>query len=142
MADLSVVHAERVVECPFSIAADHAAEFLRALETGSHLSFGIHTDVGDGDERRHDEIRFAWHAQTRWLPNFAGTLRFSIVSHDETRLHLDGTYEPPFGFAGTLFDAAFGRHIAAATAGDVLSRVSTAMESAERAFREAHPAIP
>jgi len=166
MTESSVVHAERLVDCPFSIAAEHAADALRELEAGTgglivrvplkavglplpgtvrhrvRLTFGIHSFDQDNTRRGHDEIRFTWRAQSRWLPDLAGTLSFTVASHRATRLTLEGAYQPPLGLSGTLFDAVLGWRFAAATAADLVARVSAAMESAERAFRAAHPMVP
>lgn len=148
----SIVRAERIADCPFSIAAEYAANFLKrdtgepnrftahlgVLERRVALTFGVHYDVGDG-ARGHNEIHFAWSARSRWLPNFTGVLRLAIASYRETQIVLAGTYEPPLGPLGWLFDAVLGRRLAAATASDFIERVARALETAERAFRAAHP---
>jgi len=161
---MSHVHAERTVQCPFSIAAEYTSRHLRGFEApaakpirlplGSlglpvpgilqrrvQLSFWVHYDVSDIGRRHQDETHFQWNAGTPLLPDLGATLRFGIVSHRETLLLLDGTYDPPFGIAGAIFDELLGRRLAAATADDLLARVGDALEAEERAFRAAHPPI-
>lgn len=55
------------------------------------------------------------------------------------RLVLEGSYERPFGTLGFIFDVLIGQRLAAATAQDLLTRLSEALERDERAFRDAHP---
>jgi hypothetical protein len=161
----SHVRAERTASCPFSIAANYAATHLSdykaprrepirvplarlglplrgALARRVAFSFGIHTHTIAASRRDDEEIYFTWQAGSRWLPDFRGTLRFRIASYRETPLKLEGTYDPPFGAFGALFDAVIGHHIAMATAEDLLSRVTEALETSERSFRAAHPPVP
>lgn len=157
----SHVHTARTVQCPFSIAAEYATQFLRGFEqpTASrvrvplialgipspgalgrrvHFSFSVRYESIGTFRRENEEIHFHWRAGSRWLPDFGGTLRFGIASYQETLLVLDGTYVPPLGRYGAIFDELIGRHVAAATASDLLSRVGMALEADERAFRAKH----
>lgn len=148
----SIVRAERVADCPFSIAAEYAVNFLKrdageagrftvhlgALRRRVTFSFGVHYDVGDG-ARGMNEIHFTWSARSRWLPDLAGVLRLAIASHRSTEVVLAGTYEPPLGPLGRVFDSVLGRRFAAATANDFVERVAGSLETEERAFRAAHP---
>ena len=148
----SIVRAERVADCPFSIAADYAADFLkRDADEGGRLtvhlgvlrrrvtfSFGVHYDVDNG-ARGQDEFHFAWSARSRWLPDLVGVLQFGIASYKETRVVLAGTYEPPLGPLGWILDTVVGHRLAEATANDFVARVAAALEAEERAFRARHP---
>lgn len=148
----SIVRAERIAECPFSIAAEYAVTFLKrdagqpgrftvhlgVLRWGVTLSFGVLYDVADS-ARGHNEIHFVWSAHSRWLPDLTGVLRLSIATHSETEIVLAGTYQPPFGLLGSVFDAAVGHELARATANDFVERVARSLEAEERAFRLAHP---
>lgn len=148
----SIVRAEGIAECPFSVAAEYTVSFLKrdADEPGrfvAHLgplrwpvtsSFGVHYGIDDG-VHGHDEIRFAWRARTRWLPDLTGTLRLAIATYRTTEIALAATYEPPLGLPGRLFDAAIGRRLAAATAHDFVERIVAALEAEERVFRAHHP---
>ena len=153
----SRVIAERVVRCPFSVAHDYAEDFFRqaaarGAEVGVRLRDVVPTVGGrlrqpvrvtsarrpDEAEtgRAHDELDICWTAGTRFFPDFRGTLRLRIASVDETRLTLEGTYRPPFGMAGRIFDIVLGRRIARATMCDLLDRLADAMERREAAFRD------
>ena len=148
----SIVRAERIADCPFSIAAEYAADFLKQdagrpggftahlgfLRRLVKLSFGVHYDVDDGARGRND-LHFAWSARSRWLPNLTGVLEFGVASYKETLVVLAGTYEPPLGLLGRIFDALLGHRLAAATANDFVERVARSLESQERAFRTKHP---
>jgi len=156
MAVLSKVVVERVVRCPFSVAHDYAEEFFRGCDArgaevrvplrdlvpslGGRLRrpvrmvFQRRPDEAESG-RAHDTLEVSWTAGTRWLPDFHGALRLRIASVDETRLTLEGEYRPPFGAAGTGFDALFGRRIARATLRDLLDRLAVAMEQREIVFR-------
>ena len=148
----SIVRAERVADCPFSIAAEYVANFLKrdtgeagrfivhlgVLRRRVSISFGVHYDVGDY-AHGHNEIHFTWRARSRWLPDLTGVVHLGIASYNETQIVLAGTYEPPLGLLGGLFDAAIGGRFAAATAHDFIERVARSIEAEERAFRAAHP---
>ena len=157
----SHVRAERRVACPFSIVPEYTARFLRQfandplegvvevplsslcpglpgmLKHRVRLRFAIQSDTSD-TIRSHEAIRISWWSESRWLPNFSGVLRFRIAPHGETLLLFEGSYSPPFGLAGLIFDRLFGRHVASATARDLLERIGAALVSEERAFRAAH----
>ncbi len=63
------------------------------------------------------------------LPTFEGTLvAQSDGDPNVTYLDLDGSYTPPFGAAGQLFDAAIGKRIAQATAREFLKDLKAAIE--------------
>jgi hypothetical protein len=148
----SIVRSERIADCPFSVAVEYADNFFKrdADELGRftvHLgvlrravtfSFGVHYDVGDG-ARGQNELHFTWSARSRLLPNLSGILQFAIASYKETRIVLAGTYEPPLGPLGSIFDAVIGHRLAAATANDFVARIAGALEAQERAFRARHP---
>jgi hypothetical protein len=142
------VHAEILANCPFSVSAEYASEYLKEAEGGGNgavlhagplghrvtVCFGLRTDVTESG-RSHDEILLRWSAGSAWLPDFVGTLRIRI-ENASTRLVLDGSYAPPGGPLGRLFDAIAGRRIARATAEDVLRRVARALEERELLWRK------
>ena len=155
MAVVSRIEVERVVRCPFSVAHDYAADFLRDAEREVDvrfplrdlagilrgtmrkpvkLVFALHPDETD-DGRVHDAMLVEWRAGTRLLPDFHGTLRLRIASVETTLLTLEGAYRPPFGPAGRIFDAAAGRRIALATMRDLLDRIGDALERREAEYR-------
>jgi hypothetical protein len=158
VSSLSRVVAERVVRCPFSVAHEYAEDFFREaaaqgaevrvplrdlvptlggrLRQPVQVTFGRRPDEAETG-RAHDEMEIDWTAGTRFFPAFQGALRLRIASIDETRLTLEGTYRPPFGAAGRVFDALIGRRIARATMLELLDRLGSAMASRETTFRQA-----
>jgi hypothetical protein len=60
------------------------------------------------------------------FPAFSGTIFINSSEADETEtcMTLDGHYHPPLGVAGDVFDALVGKHIAQASAADLLERIS------------------
>ena len=156
----SRVAVERVVRCPFSVAHDYAEDFLRdaaggvelhvpvrdfAPTRGGHLRQRVRLvaeRLPDEHEhgRIHDALEIHWIAGTRFFPEFRGVLRLRIESVEATRLTLKGTYQPPFGAPGRVFDLIVGRRIARATLSDLLRRLGDAMEQREAKFRADDPA--
>lgn len=65
------------------------------------------------------------------FPAFAGTIFVTPGDNadDESILTLDGHYHPPLGVAGDVFDAIVGKHIAQASAADLLERISLSIDS-------------
>jgi hypothetical protein len=112
---------------------------LRVPVDGATKRYGVYIDrevvvearrVRD-DQNVNDVIRIDWAPEgTAVFPRFTGAL---VISDDEktggTSVELDGTYEPPFGVAGQLFDAAIGHNIAQATARELLKDLKSAIEA-------------
>jgi len=139
---------ECVVRCPFSVAHDYAEDFFADAARGVELHVPLRdlapTRTGhlrrrvrlvavrrlDVDEpgRAHDALEIDWTAGTRFFPDFQGALRLRIASVEETRLTLEGSYQPPFGAFGAVFDLVVGRRIARATMRDLLRRLGDSME--------------
>ena len=74
----------------------------------------------------------AWQPAARGpFPRFAGTIFISPneADADESIVTLDGHYHPPLGVAGDVFDAFVGKHIAQASAADLLERISMYIEN-------------
>jgi len=141
---MSTLEQTAVVQVPFAQAADFVEEFFGAQKDGAdyHLqlvvpgaTIGVPGMTMEKDVRLrllrergpNQTIVFALH----WAPEnggpypeFDGSL---VVEQDETyetcRLRLRGTYEPPLGIAGKVFDVAIGSRIAGATAHKLLERI-------------------
>ena len=73
-------------------------------------------------------------------PGFAGTLTLAAgEDYGETKLELDGSYDPPGGVAGRTFDQLVGRRIAHATLSALLGGVGDELrETHERIEAEKH----
>jgi len=64
------------------------------------------------------------------IPSFSGHLTIAAdKSDDSCHLVLQGTYEPPLGAIGALFDAVVGKSIAHATAQRLVKRIGRRIES-------------
>ncbi|MGC1379439.1 MAG: hypothetical protein WA814_00290 [Candidatus Baltobacteraceae bacterium] len=82
------------------------------------------------EENLNDLIRIAWQPEgTTVFPCFEGTLVvWGGDDPNRSSIELDGSYSPPFGAAGQLFDASIGRQIANATARALLRDLKDAIE--------------
>ncbi len=150
----SRVAVERVVRCPFSVGHDYAEDFFADASRFVELHVPLR-DLGhlrrpvrlvaerrpdeDDPGRLHDALEIDWRAGTRFFPDFHGALRLRIDSVETTLLSLEGTYQPPFGPFGIVFDLVAGRRIARATMSDLLQRLGDAMEAREAEFRAGAP---
>jgi hypothetical protein len=56
-------------------------------------------------------------------PTFKGLLSVAQEAIGWSRIDIDGTYQPPFGIAGAVFDAAVGQRIAQGAATELLGEV-------------------
>ena len=156
LSAVSRVSVEREVRCPFSVAHEYAEDFFGSIErrgadvavplnllvptVGGRVSHGVSISVNRRPDeaatgKANDALEIDWSAGTAFFPDFRGVLRLRIASVDETRLSLEGSYRPPFGPLGTLFDTLAGRRIAWSTMRDLIERLADAMEQREAAFR-------
>ena len=141
---------EALAHCPFSLVVDEAHRMFDVLESPTPQVRLRFRDLGvpllgsfghrvvtrfhrapDRTERgrEHDEIVFGWDAQSWFLPNFRGTLRFRARTISETRLLLGGVYTPPLGPAGKLFDRIAGHRLARATLAGILEELARNLET-------------
>jgi hypothetical protein len=105
------------LRAPFDIAALNVGLTLQRNVTARFTPLG--------NDRR--AFAVAWQPVAPGpFPAFAGTLFISPVDANEREsiLTLDGHYHPPLGVAGDVFDAFVGKHIAQASATDLLERIS------------------
>jgi hypothetical protein len=77
-----------------------------------------------------DVIAITWMPEgTAVFPTFEGTLvTWGEQNANLSYIELDGSYTPPFGAAGQLFDAAIGQRIAQTTAREFLRDLKDAIE--------------
>jgi hypothetical protein len=68
-------------------------------------------------------IAFAWRPGWRGFPSFGATLTVRPTG-EETDLVLEGSYEPPGGFVGRLFDRIVGQKLAARTMDALLDQLA------------------
>jgi hypothetical protein len=76
----------------------------------------------------------------RWVPTghgpyptFEGVLCVSDEGSGFSRLDIDGSYHPPFGPAGALFDAALGKRLAESAVRELLANLKKSVEANELA---------
>jgi hypothetical protein len=88
-----------------------------------HITY---TAGGDGDH----PLIIAWEpAGSGPLPSFTGTLGATSDNDATCRLTIGGSYTPPGGIAGVLFDQLVGVRIAGATLAALLDRFKVAIEA-------------
>jgi hypothetical protein len=83
------------------------------------------------DQNLNDLIRINWAPEGSVVfPKLQGTLVvWADGNHNSSYLELDGTYDPPLGIAGQLFDEVIGHRIAETTAREFLKDLKRAIES-------------
>jgi hypothetical protein len=79
--------------------------------------------------RRNDAVAFAWKPQWRGFPPFGATLTVRAAGQD-SQLVLEGSYDPPAGAAGRLFDLIVGKGLARRTMDGLLRDITGYVEGA------------
>jgi hypothetical protein len=143
---MSEIHECLTVLCPFDRMPGAAAAYVASLpvEDGKAV-IPIRVSIGDVVvERRADLV--LKHARAYpgyeimdilWQPHdggpyptFRGVLSVEEEGGTHCRLDLDGSYEPPLGIAGAVFDAVVGHRIAVSAARTLLEEIKTGCELA------------
>ena len=73
-------------------------------------------------------VAFAWRPAWRGFPSFGATLTVAPADND-TDLVLEGSYEPPGGVFGRLFDRVVGHKLAARTMDALLTQLALHAEN-------------
>jgi hypothetical protein len=132
---LSVDLAERFFKRPHGLAVG-PGRFLRASVVQESAQI---RDVTD-DTMVHEALMVIWQSRMRLpLPDFHGLLTVRVWAPG-TEISIRGSYVPPFGIAGQLFDSAIGWRIARMTLQRLLRDVCAYLEAQhekERADRDA-----
>ncbi len=151
-ASLTEISVEKRCACPFSIAQEYAQQYLKRSETGGPdplvvypfarpffslrrsvaMSFSLASDETEPG-RAHDQVLVRWTSGFGLLPDFRGTIRFR-PDHAETLVMIDGSYKPPLGRPGAVFDRLIGKWIATSTVSDLLRRITSSLEEQQRAW--------
>lgn len=119
---MSTVRATRFVACPFSAVIEYAEDVLRGrsdirISPAPHVSGAVHvasraTDDFSDTTRRHDALLLAWKPlHPSVFPWFHGALTVRPKERGAW-LRIQGSYDPPFGIFGRIFDTLAGRRIA------------------------------
>lgn len=143
---MTTVHAGKYVACPFSASIEYAENTLRdrhelVVSPGPQLGECVAVDAKVTDDltdpvRRHDALLLAWQPKHLGLfPDFHGALTVRPKLRG-SYLRLQGSYDPPAGFLGRLFDAVAGRFIATLTMRRLLNQIGGAVEAQWTAFRK------
>jgi hypothetical protein len=141
----------KVVFCPYARAKTYLAQALEELADrsapqtltlrvplpGGELAKDVVVRYGRAADPRHFDQPWTVHWTPKGggpYPDFDGTLTVrSDERYSSSILELDGSYRPPFGSVGQLFDEAVGVHIAESTANVLLSEIAARMEARYRA---------
>lgn len=142
------VYAKRDVHCPFSVTTE-MIKHLHNTGMGHHVgpfpSLRAHVDceiteirdLTDGT-RIHEALTFRWRAHS-WipLPVMSGliTVRPNGLA---TELRMEGTYAPPLGVLGQLFDRVIGYRLAQRTVNRFLDELRNFIE---QEWQKEHHAI-
>jgi hypothetical protein len=153
------VHSSKTVKAPVAFAAASLKDELnRRPEPDTPLSFDLRMPLaalgipgGVTLDRRvvasiapapingsEHPLSLSWKAEgSDAFPEFRGTVRVVDSTRDEDSvLVISGTYRPPGGFAGRVFDATVGARIARATLDDLLRQLSDRIETDYTVRRE------
>lgn len=147
---MTTVSATRYCDCPFSAVIEYSEEALRlrpditlspAPPAGAqvHIDSQLTDDVSD-TSRKHDALLLSWKPPAaRVFPGFHGALTVRPAGRG-TSMRIHGSYEPPFGAAGRVFDTLAGRFIARLTMRRLLRDIARAVERRWQTFRRELPA--
>lgn len=92
--------------------------------------------------RRNERIALEWQPEGNGpYPTFKGQLIIRPLSGD-TELELKGGYEPPLGGVGKMFDNVAGKHIAQATARELLEVLKSDLEHEFALFKSEVAPLP
>jgi hypothetical protein len=101
----------------------------RALAKDVEIAFSAAVDPKGFDE----PWAVHWEPSGGPFPTFDGTLAIRAdETHETSVVELEGEYRPPLGALGAAFDAAIGKHIAEATAQELLRRITVGLEARQK----------
>lgn len=151
------LYQRRYLNCPYNRAREILADAVRdAAKTGqertlrltvaipgvpgAEIGKDVIVTVQPGRDPMHfdEPWKLHWEPTSGLYPEFEGTL---TIRADETYtssiLELEGTYNPPLGAAGAMFDAVLGSRIAHETARTLLQSIGATIEAQYRAEESA-----
>ena len=104
-------------------------------------------DIGYPTAASSFPLRWEPASHQRLLPAFSGTLDVQTDSNDDAaaRLHLQGSYQPPFGTLGAYGDGLIGRRIARRCLEELVAELAERLEhhaTQRRASQAWTPAVP
>lgn len=141
------LHEHRFLKCPYTRAKHYLRDALQSLADTKEQqrltlrvpfsdSTGLRKDVLVTYGSAADPMHFDEPWQVHWVadgggpyPQFDGELTIRADQDYPTSIiELTGSYKPPLGIAGAVFDAVAGSKIAAATAQNLLEELGNLME--------------
>jgi len=137
-----------MVEAPFSSVIEYVTDFFNErpqLRVKALASTNVTVEtqralVDDKTDavRGHDALTISW--QPRWsaFPSFRGLATVRPQSPGSI-LALEGSYEPPGGLAGQIFDRLIGGRLANSTMDHLLDRLRRYINDRHVAFQQACP---
>jgi hypothetical protein len=142
---MSDIHEYTSVHCPFEQVPAYLDKFfsLHGARDGIGAMFELSAPFGEINLERHavvsilplkgfpgyERFSIGWEPMGGGpFPKFEGTVSVSEESLGYSRLDLDGSYDPPGGALGAVFDAAVGNRIAHQTGRLLLEQVRDAVE--------------
>lgn len=135
---------------PFSAVIEYANDFflehprmrihsVAGMRAAVDVEHALVTDLAD-TARLHEAIVLNWRPRLRLFPNFEGFV--SVRPHFKgSMLAIEGSYTPPFGAPGRLFDRIGGRMLAFASLDFLLYRIRAYIERRYRTYVQACPTI-
>ncbi len=91
--------------------------------------------------RRHEALALSWRPRWSVFPSFEGgsiTVRPNFAG---SMLQMEGSYEPPGGHMGRLFDRLIGERLAYGTMDHLLDRLRRYVEHRSRVFGQTCPTV-
>ena len=160
---MSTLFHRRYLACPYDRARSILEETLQELATtgrpviqrlrvpfpvrdgsGPSIEKDVTVTYGVGKDPLHFDQPWALHwtpTNGGAFPEFNGTLTVRADEDYTTcALELRGTYEPPLGIPGTMFDSVLGSRIASATAREFLKEIGMRIEERYRSEEQAKAA--
>ncbi|MDQ2991483.1 MAG: hypothetical protein M3R30_01525 [Candidatus Eremiobacteraeota bacterium] len=139
-----------LLDAPFSSVIEYVSAFFDAhpdlrLKSFASTSAAVETRselVEDRADmvRRHDALAISW--KPRWFvfPSFDGSLSVRPQAPGSI-LAIEGTYQPPGGWAGHLFDRVVGERLAVRTLEHLLRRLRDDIRARHRLFQQSCPTV-
>jgi hypothetical protein len=143
---MSQIHERLTVLCPFDQIARAAGVYVASLPVRDGKAVvALRVTVGDLVVERHADLTLepgredpGFHIMTiGWRPHdgglyprFAGTLSVEDMNGNYCRLDLNGSYVPPLGVAGAVFDVVAGHRMAEEAARALLDEIGIGLELA------------
>ena len=148
---MPVIRETVTARCPFTAVLPYIEQFFEqhpklrlrapgAMQADVAPAFAVVNDELDL-VRSHDALQVSWTPYAHLpLPAFSGTVTVRPAPKGAT-VRIEGTYDPPLGKAGEVFDAVAGKTIARATIRELLDEIAVFIHTAWEKDRLQYPTI-